>query len=1752
MSQKAKASSKSKDSSKYSEAAEDIIVPKLVFTPSSNHHKWKKQVLKQLKRNFGPIHDAVVSKCYPDFQEESMQIICTPPEKVFKELSKTVKSKQRARKSIASRGRISIFSSRFDDESSDASESNYSSSDESSAYVTDRRKKVSISDPLSKISPSVEAMLKMSTADDDEEDSPSLKASSSEKSKERSKSPVKKLSDQQIQLVNNYLIGKQKQILDMETYFEKNLPSAVAEVVSTFSPTAETKISQHRKYDKAYEENDIILLFKIIDQCAVLTPLDIPSLASEIRDKRRKLFQGGKSMDYYCELYNRYEKDLKEINRPTPEEDLITEFINHLNPSYCGIIAQWKHLDMIPKTLDQMQYKLRQYEAVAIAQASAMKPHGTSKLSSDGAQDVAMAAMTKSHSQKGGKGSSSKDKKPQSKLSGGKQERKKLTEDEAKALGLKKLPCCGKYGTHKPEDCRSSKINATQVNSAESQPKTKKDEVATVAAKGVSFYDNDDEFNLVLLYKSRQSDPISVESESVTRPAVVSAEPTPEVEASTPIMANSDEVYSIAPGTHVSEHTLGHLMRLWDSFDTAEAQHSTPSNAPAVNNDDADLPDLVPADSDDSSSDNEEPHLTSCRGESDDVKKHNPRSKYYVRPQRNHPERHAERRPTRSDSSAMQRHRTHPREEPSCFADVTHILPVVPATPSDDIVLYLDTGASSNAVPSSSPIIHDVHDIPTREIIGVGQEDCTQAGILEHFGPALLVPSLSIHIISASVQVKRGYDLTFDNARNRFCLSREGREYIFTHRPNGLYGYSYIRPAAHVHIRLDKLINGRYYTAEQQRRAAAGQAFHCSTGHANFQYLRFALTNGTFLNCPVTPEDLTLAEEIYGRCPGCDQGKMTQSAHSPSKEARSNVIGERVYVDLAFVDKAPLLVSIDEASNCILAYDLKGSKSSARLQQVLGKLEAAYLSYGHRIQNIYSDSEANLLSTEVYLNGRGILLRHSLPGRHCALVERAIRTIKDRARATLFSLPYILPPICRIPLFLDAASCCNLVPTDATGARSPREIFTGVKIDASLHLRSKYGDYILVKTPWTSTKPKDHEPRSEAGLMVGRDFNSKGGIKVFLLGSNQIVPRDTFSIAVLTAAVIAQINSFSAQQPISDDLFPDAAQPADSTVPPSQAISKTTLPLPGVLSSADHVTSDTDDGHLPQPSDTSQSDAEPSVDRGERQSRAGRKTNWKTRVFNLTAQKAKEMYGAQKATDSMLAEITQQVQMDVWEVCKKQHLSLDAVKRIIPCSLFLKEKLLPDGSFDKLKARLVAGGHRQDTSLYDDVSSPTVNLTTLYTILAIAAHEGHNLTAIDIKGAYLNASLKTVEVHMRIPPYLARLFVPVYMQLQNRDISDYLEKDGSLIVKIKKALYGLVESARLWYDHLCATLLSIGYKVSQFDRGLFFKDTDTGKSLICLHVDDVLQSTNSNALNEELIKHLRTTYKDINIQTGDKIFYLGLQLDVNSRQRSIEISQPGYVADLLKEFPVDKVSVSPAADNLFDTSSEGQPVDTTAYASKLMKLSYLAKRTRPDILLAVSFLAMRMKNPNHYDSSKLQRIYEYLAKTQDYTFTLKPSSFRILAWVDASYAVHTDGRSHTGILIGFGGHRGLVYFRSSVQRLVSDSSTYAELIAQHDGAHTIQWLSFLMQELGYSVSGDQVPIMYQDNRSAIQLAERGPGVVSRSRHFQVRYFYVKELVDNNSIKLAHVPTEQMHADFMTKPNQGKLFRVRVYFLLGYD
>ena len=326
-------SSGSKTYPSKSESSE-TIVPKLVFAPVSNFHKWKKQLLKRIKQDYGPIHDSIVTESYPNFLQEAMQLILTPPEEIFREIE--AKSKSACRKSISARGHLSFLHSDDDSSSVDSIDS---IPVKGPAPVKSEPRE----DVLGSSSPTVDSLLKMA------EEITSLR-------KKRSSDKPRTFTDQQLRLIDNFIAGKQKMINDLELFFIKNLPSVCAFILSTLSVQAETKVRQHAKFDKAYGKDDVIKLMKIIQQCAVLTPLDVPNLCSQIRKTRDKLYQGNKPLDYFCELFNQHEKDLVELGRATPEDDLIVEFLNHLHPSYCSVITQWKMGGIMPSTLDAVQH----------------------------------------------------------------------------------------------------------------------------------------------------------------------------------------------------------------------------------------------------------------------------------------------------------------------------------------------------------------------------------------------------------------------------------------------------------------------------------------------------------------------------------------------------------------------------------------------------------------------------------------------------------------------------------------------------------------------------------------------------------------------------------------------------------------------------------------------------------------------------------------------------------------------------------------------------------------------------------------------------------------------------------------------------------------------------------------------------------------------------------------------------------------------------------------------------------------------------------------------------------------------------------------------------------------------------------------------------------------------------------------------------------------------------------------------------
>ena len=114
------------------------------------------------------------------------------------------------------------------------------------------------------------------------------------------------------------------------------------------------------------------------------------------------------------------------------------------------------------------------------------------------------------------------------------------------------------------------------------------------------------------------------------------------------------------------------------------------------------------------------------------------------------------------------------------------------------------------------------------------------------------------------------------------------------------------------------------------------------------------------------------------------------------------------------------------------------------------------------------------------------------------------------------------------------------------------------------------------------------------------------------------------------------------------------------------------------------------------------------------------------------------------AKTALIKEFTQLIRLRVLKFHKAKNIPKAILKKRIPSKTFIKVKYKPNNDFDKIKARFVGGGHRQDRSLYteNETSSPTISLVGLFIVAVIAAKEKRHVYTVDIGGAYLRAKIK--------------------------------------------------------------------------------------------------------------------------------------------------------------------------------------------------------------------------------------------------------------------------------------------------------------------------------------------------------------------------------------------------------------------------
>ena len=528
----------------------------------------------------------------------------------------------------------------------------------------------------------------------------------------------------------------------------------------------------------------------------------------------------------------------------------------------------------------------------------------------------------------------------------------------------------------------------------------------------------------------------------------------------------------------------------------------------------------------------------------------------------------------------------------------------------------------------------------------------------------------------------------------------------------------------------------------------------------------------------------------------------------------------------------------------------------------------------------------------------------------------------------------------------------------------------------------------------------------------------------------------------------------------------------------------------------------------------------------------------------MTADKGIKRYG-QVAIDALFKEFAQLNDLSVFTPMKANKLSKEEKKDSLASINLIKEKRC-----GKIKGRSVADGRKQ-RKLYgkDEITSPTVSTDALLMTLIIDAMEEREVATADVPGAYLHA---TMEDHVIIRMTGASVDVMCQVNPSYRSYVTTEKGTKVLYLKLNKALYGCVKSAMLWYDLFVNTLEKMGFKINPYDTCVANKMVNGKQLTIVWYVDDLKDSHVEKQVVLNALKEIEDKFNGkLVVTTGKKHTYLGMDITF-TENKTVEILMREYLVEAIDAFDEDitRTASTPAKKNLFSIDWTSKRLDTKRdelFKHIVAKLLYVAKRSRLDIQLAVGFLCTRVSCGTEEDWEKLRRILQYLKGTLDEYLTLGSMDLTTMGcWIDAAFAVHDDMKSHTGIAVSFG--RGSVMSNSGKQKLNTTSSKEAELVGCSDGTrrHAI-YGSLFMRAQGYMVD----TTVFQDNIAAMKLEKNGRRSCSqKTRHIDIRYFYMKDLVEKGIIKIDYCPTEAMIADFFTKPLQGSLFKSMKAVIMG--
>ncbi|MBW0532952.1 hypothetical protein O181_072667 [Austropuccinia psidii MF-1] len=334
----------------------------------------------------------------------------------------------------------------------------------------------------------------------------------------------------------------------------------------------------------------------------------------------------------------------------------------------------------------------------------------------------------------------------------------------------------------------------------------------------------------------------------------------------------------------------------------------------------------------------------------------------------------------------------------------------------------------------------------------------------------------------------------------------------------------------------------------------------------------------------------------------------------------------------------------------------------------------------------------------------------------------------------------------------------------------------------------------------------------------------------------------------------------------------------------------------------------------------------------------------------------------------------------------------------------------------------------------------------------------------------------------------------------------------------------------MWQAKFTQVLKDLGMNSTKADDSLYSNSEQT--MFLHVHVDDGSLIGKSE---EEILQFLKQLHGVLKLKyQKNPTQPLGYQSTWTS-DGNIKLSQHNLIHCLLKDSDMEnsRPVKSPCNGNLLkELQSIGEPVDTTAYQEAISSLNYLAQNTQPDILFIVNSLSCHSTHPSERHWVALKHLLRYLKGTSQLClcYSNNGSERGLVGWADADYA--NDQCNHKSIsenLLSY--HGNPVSWTSKKQSVVAQSTTKAEFISMDLCVKQIRWMTFLLTDLGQATTR---PTIFNDNSGAVIISSPA-SLNANTKHIEIRYQYIRDMVVKGLIQVRQVSTNEMLADILTKP-----------------